>query len=190
MNTLTLQRNLINLGFGQLLGKYGADGKIGNMTRNAVKEFQKWYNKTYNKKIKVDGIPGPQTYAAIRQATKDAGKNGTRNFNINEFRCKGSGKLPTNGMDNQLLLKLEELRYRLGNKPVVINSGYRTPSHNKKVGGASGSQHLYGKAADIAVRGVNAHRVYQEANKVFANGGVGKYTTFTHVDTRGYKARF
>ena len=91
-------------------------------------------------------------------------------------------------MDKNLLLKLEQLRYNLGGKAVVINSGYRTPAHNKKVGGASGSQHLYGKAADIVVKGVKPSTVYDAADKLF--NGVGKYNTFTHVDTRSYKARF
>ena len=189
MNTKTLQLNLIKLGFGEYLRPFGADGKFGAKTSNAVKRFQAWYNKTFNKKIKVDGIPGPQTYGAIRHAMKDAGVKGTNNFKINEFRCKGTGKLPNGGMDNQLLLKLEELRYRLGGKPVIINSGYRTPEHNRKVGGAANSQHLYGRAADIVVKGVSPSRVYQEADKLF--NGVGKYPTFTHVDTRpGKKVRF
>ena len=178
MNTKTLQLNLIKLGFGEFLRPYGADGKFGAKTSNAVKNFQAWYNKTFKKKIKVDGIPGPQTYEAIKHSMKEAG----------EFRCKGSGQHAQNGMDNNLLLKLEELRYRLGGKAVVINSGYRTPAHNRRVGGASNSQHLYGKAADIVVRGVSPSRVYREADKLF--NGVGKYNTFTHVDTRNGKARF
>ena len=188
MNTKTLQLNLIKLGFGEFLRPYGADGKFGAKTSNAVKNFQAWYNKTLKKKIKVDGIPGPQTYEAIKHSMKEAGRKGTRNFKTSEFRCKGSGQLPKNGMDNNLLLKLEELRYRLGGKAVVINSGYRTPAHNRRVGGASNSQHLYGKAADIVVRGVSPSRVYREADKLF--NGVGKYNTFTHVDTRNGKARF
>ena len=188
MNTLTVQRNLIKLGFGKYLRPYGADGKYGGKTKEAIKTFQKAYNRKFNKNIKVDGIPGPQTYAAIRHWLAEAGNVGTNNFNIREFRCKGSGKLPKNGMDNTLLHKLEELRYRLGDKAVIINSGYRTPEHNRRVGGASNSQHLYGKAADIVVRGVSPSKVYKEADKLF--NGVGKYNTFTHVDTRSYRARF
>lgn len=190
MSVKSAQQKLIKLGYGQLLGSYGADGKLGKMTRNAVKQFQKDYNKRFNKSIKVDGIPGPQTDKALNDWIKQAGKKGTRNFKVSEFRCKGTGKLPSNGMNSELLTKLEELRHKLGNKSIVINSGYRTPSHNKKVGGASNSQHLYGRAADIVVRGVKPSVVYKEADKLFKNGGVGKYTTFTHVDVRGYKARF
>lgn len=91
-------------------------------------------------------------------------------------------------MDKNLLLKLEQLRYNLGGKAIIINSGYRSPAHNKRVGGATNSQHLYGRAADIVVRGVSPSRVYAEADKLF--NGVGRYNTFTHVDTRAGRARF
>lgn len=182
------QLKLISLGFGVLLGKWGADGKRGKATEKATKAFQIWYNKTFSKDIKEDGIPGPQTTKALDHARKQAGLSGTQHFKISEFRCKGSGTLPNGGVDNNLILKLEELRYALGGNALVINSGYRSPAHNKKVGGASGSQHLYGKAADIVVRGVSASKVYAAADKIF--NGVGKYANFTHVDTRAKKARF
>lgn len=43
---------------------------------------------------------------------------------------------------------LQPLRDALGS-PVNLNSGYRCPSLNKSIGGASGSQHMTGQAADI-----------------------------------------
>lgn len=188
MNVLQVQQHLIELGFGSLLGPKGADGIIGDMTRKAIKEFQKEYNKRFNKSIKVDGLHGKQTYAALRDWKKKAGTKGAKNFKISEFASKDGGGLPKGGMDSTLITKLEQLRYNLGGKALVINSGYRTPSHNKAVGGASKSQHLYGKAADIVVRGVKPSAVYKAADKLF--NGVGKYNTFTHVDTRSYKSRF
>jgi len=89
------------------------------------------------------------------------------------------------------LLKLEELRRAIGNRPIIINSGYRCPTHNKKVGGAKNSQHLYGKAADIRVNGMNPRTLEKYADTVFANGGVGMGgQNFVHVDTRGHRARW
>ncbi|MCD8173117.1 MAG: D-Ala-D-Ala carboxypeptidase family metallohydrolase [Alistipes sp.] len=38
---------------------------------------------------------------------------------------------------------------RLWGGPITVNSGYRCPELNRAVGGASGSQHLRGEAADI-----------------------------------------
>lgn len=73
-------------------------------------------------------------------------------------------------------------------KPVKINSGYRTIAHNKAVGGASNSYHTKGMAADIVVSGVSAKRVaqYAEAIGIF---GIGWYESskFTHIDTRTTK---
>ena len=45
---------------------------------------------------------------------------------------------------------LDPLRAAYG-KPITVNSGYRSPALNKAVGGAAGSQHLSGEAADISV---------------------------------------
>ena len=39
-------------------------------------------------------------------------------------------------------------------EPIIINSGYRSPEVNKKVGGAPNSNHLTGCAADIKVFGI------------------------------------
>ena len=47
---------------------------------------------------------------------------------------------------------LEVLRERSGG-PVRINSGYRSPQLNRKIGGAPNSNHLTGCAADIRVTG-------------------------------------
>lgn len=188
MNINTVQNNLVELGYGSYLRPYGIDGKDGTKTRNGVKAFQKDYNKKFNKKIKVDSIAGVETKKAFDHWLSEIGKVGSRNFKISEFNCKGTGKMLRGGMDNQLIRKLERLRYVLGDNAITITSGYRTSTHNKAVGGVSNSQHLYGKAADIKVKNVSASRVYQQADRFF--NGVGKYNSFTHVDTRGYKARF
>ena len=45
---------------------------------------------------------------------------------------------------------LEVLRERAG-APIIINSGYRSPQLNKRIGGVPTSNHLTGCAADIRV---------------------------------------
>lgn len=44
---------------------------------------------------------------------------------------------------------LEEVRKELGEKPILISSGYRSAALNAAVGGAAGSQHLLGQAVDF-----------------------------------------
>jgi hypothetical protein len=72
-------------------------------------------------------------------------------FNEKEFVCRCCGGLPPYAKENiEALVEnvLDPLRERYG-KPIVVNSGYRCPKHNKEVGGATNSQHMKGEAADI-----------------------------------------
>lgn len=109
----------------------------------------------------------------------------TEHFSKEEMKCKCCKELK---FDIRLLVKLELLRSMMGGIPILINSGYRCPKHNEKVGGAKNSYHMVGKAADIKVNG-NMDELYYFANIIFNQGGVGKYQTFIHVDT-GNKRRF
>lgn len=83
----------------------------------------------------------------------------------------------------RLVRLLEELRAELGGKPVTVTSGYRCPEHNRRVGGATASQHLLGNGADIVVNEVPAAKVAAVAAEVGFTG-VGRYSTYTHVDIR------
>ena len=74
----------------------------------------------------------------------------------------------------KLCAKLEEVRAMFG-APIRITSGWRTKEHNKEVGGATNSQHLYGKAADIIVDWVPPVKV-QSRLKDWP-GGLGSYPT-------------
>ena len=59
-------------------------------------------------------------------------------------------RLP-NGIEESLAALVEDVldpvREKLG-RPIVVNSGFRCPVHNRMVGGATGSQHVKGEAAD------------------------------------------
>ncbi|HMM05262.1 MAG TPA: D-Ala-D-Ala carboxypeptidase family metallohydrolase [Clostridiales bacterium] len=73
----------------------------------------------------------------------------SRNFALKEMQCKDGSDMVL--YSSELLEKLEKLR-AYGGFTVTINSGYRTVAYNKKIGGASNSQHLKGAAADIVVK--------------------------------------
>ena len=55
---------------------------------------------------------------------------------------------------------LEQVR-ELVKRPIIISSGYRSPSLNVAVGGAAKSAHVNGLAADINAVGLSAHDLAQ-----------------------------
>ena len=73
----------------------------------------------------------------------------TRNFNSDEFKCKGKGHKHDTKIDVELVKQLQEFMNRNGYNKAVISSAYRCKEHNKSVGGSSGSNHCKGKAVDI-----------------------------------------
>ena len=103
-------------------------------------------------------------------------------FRVSEFACHdGSDEVL---IDVDLVFKLEVLRQKFG-RPMVISSGYRTPSWNKKVGGKSGSYHVKGQAFDIVTEGVEPYDVAHAAQGLWING-IGCYYDdgFVHIDAR------
>lgn len=111
----------------------------------------------------------------------------TLNFSRSEFRCR-CGKCDFDTVDAGLVLMLEKIRKHF-NKPVRINSACRCAYHNSAVGGGKASQHLYGRAADVQVSGVSPDVVADFA-ETLNPGGLGRYNTFTHIDSRNGSARW
>lgn len=114
----------------------------------------------------------------------DGGKKLSANFAVREFACN-------DGTDAvfvapRLVMVLQSIRSHYG-KAVSIHSGYRTPPYNAKVGGVDGSQHTYGTAADISIKGVSVTELAAYARSIMPDwGGVGIYKEqgFVHVDVR------
>ena len=76
----------------------------------------------------------------------DTSEKLSTHFKVKEFACKDGDKIL---IDTILVDKLESLRTKLGCTKMIINSGYRTPAHDKAVGGSGKGQHTKGKAADV-----------------------------------------
>lgn len=106
----------------------------------------------------------------------------TRDFSRSEFACKCGCGFDT--VDAELILVLQDVRNHF-ESPISINSGCRCEAYNKKVGGSQNSQHKLGRAADIAVKDYPPESVqhYLEG-KYPGSYGIGRYNTFTHIDTR------
>lgn len=120
----------------------------------------------------------------------------TENFSLSEYQSKDGAATPLEVIENirENAENLQVLRDEL-NARITINSGYRSPSHNKRVGGASKSQHLTGKASDIVVKGYEPFEVFQTIERLIfegkmKQGGLSCYNTFVHYDIRGIKARW
>ncbi|MGF1460485.1 MAG: D-Ala-D-Ala carboxypeptidase family metallohydrolase [Leptolyngbyaceae cyanobacterium] len=86
---------------------------------------------------------------------------------------------------------LEDIRRRYGDKPLQINSWYRDPATNAAIGGASQSRHMTGDAVDFVVPGIHPYDVFADLDPWWGNrGGLASSTVFTHIDIRGYRARW
>ena len=117
------------------------------------------------------------TYAHYRDLPDSAWR--WPSFSPAEIACRGTGaiKINTEAMD-----KLQSLRNRLG-KPLIIRSAYRSPSHNRAVGGASRSKHMDGTAFDIAMANHDP-ATFMAATRAVGFLGFGTYprSGFLHID--------
>lgn len=86
---------------------------------------------------------------------------------------------------------LEDIRHLYGGRSLSINSWYRPPAVNRAVGGARYSRHIQGDAVDFNVAGIHPFDVYKRLDGWWGNrGGLASSSAFTHIDTRGYRARW
>jgi uncharacterized protein YcbK (DUF882 family) len=95
---------------------------------------------------------------------------------------------------------LDRLRQDLGTV-IKITSSYRDPDYNACVGGVSNSQHRFFMAVDF-VAGMGTPAVWAAKLRSYRGqqfvipgignytfkGGIGTYSSFVHLDTRGYNA--
>jgi uncharacterized protein YcbK (DUF882 family) len=107
-------------------------------------------------------------------------------FTRSEFACKCGCGFDT--VDFELVRTLEYIREHF-DAPVIITSGCRCPTWNTGCDGRPNSYHLQGRAADIKVLTVNASDVQDLADNMEV-GGLGRYSSFTHIDTRTAYARW
>ena len=124
-----------------------------------------------------------------------------RHFRPNEItsyahRAVGgiSNSLPPEIIWNNIVQTLwiaDQLRESL-KVPITLTSIYRSPEYNRAVGGARASFHMENKAIDLQSSQASPQKIFNRLVKfrdagVF-RGGLGKYNTFVHIDTRGRNA--
>ena len=128
---------------------------------------------------------------AIKTYNKGTAVQLSTNFKSTEFDCHGSKCCSSTLIDEKLVEYLQQIRNHFG-KPVNVSSAYRCEVHNKNVGGATGSRHKKGQAADIYITGIKPAEIAKYAESIGILG-IGLYETdadghFVHVDTRDTKA--
>jgi zinc D-Ala-D-Ala carboxypeptidase len=84
-------------------------------------------------------------------------------------------------MDLDFLAKLDEAREYAG-IPFVINSAYRSPEHNAKIGGKPNSSHLKGLAVDIKSTNGRQRGLILDSLRAVGFTRIGIARTFIHVD--------
>jgi uncharacterized protein YcbK (DUF882 family) len=120
----------------------------------------------------------------------------TKNFSKHEFECSCGCEMPPEVYSNVIKLAVELQKLRdIFDVPFTPTSGYRCPDYNAKIGGATSSQHMLGKAADLQIPDVEPHEVAGIIETLMDSGdllmgGLGRYNTFTHMDIRGRRARW
>lgn len=106
------------------------------------------------------------------------------NFHPREIASKGDGSII---VAKDALAALAKLR-KLYGKPLIINSAYRDPEHNKKVKGSKNSQHVQGRAFDIHIENTEMGKKLEKLAVECGFTAIGRYKTFIHVDNREPKA--
>jgi hypothetical protein len=106
----------------------------------------------------------------------------SEHFSKHELACKHCGEC---FVEQDLLDALEAFRSVVG-APVHIHSGYRCAQHNAEIGGAKGSLHVAGRAADVSVVGKTARQLKAIAETVprIKGFGIDDHKNYLHIDVR------
>lgn len=101
-------------------------------------------------------------------------------FKTSDFDCQETGE---NEMDPEFIRKVDELRSALG-RPLIVTSGYRSPTHSLEAKKEKPGTHAQGIACDIKVSNGAERRALVKQAFYLGFTGIGVAKTFVHVDTR------
>ena len=112
----------------------------------------------------------------------------TKNFQLSEFACNDGTPVLESLIRHvkELAKNLQVLRDEVG-QTIIINSGYRSPAWNRKIGGAKNSMHIKAMASDLVCVGLTPKQLKAVIERLIKtgkmkNGGIGLYPSFVHYD--------
>lgn len=112
----------------------------------------------------------------------------TKNINVSELKCHGARHKHNIVVDTTHINNVQDFMNRNGYTKILISRGYSCPEYNKKIGGASGSQHTKGKAIDCRFyKGstpVSAKEVCCKAQDYGFKGIAYINANYVHLDNR------
>lgn len=170
------QRQIYLKELGYYLGEI--DDKVGSKMKKAYKDLQNDY---FTRSKDKDGYYGPNTDILLRSAYNC---KESKYFKLQEFKCKCDNYCtgyPVE-LNKDLIVNLNALREHFG-KPCTIVSGLRCSKHNSTVGGASGSRHKSGKAADIYITNISTTK---DGKQEIVNHWIETYSTARYAYCNGY----
>ena len=167
--------------------QYSSKGIVPGINGNV--DMNHYYGEIKKEEEKpVDVISNERIVVHYYSMAKEGNLKLSENFKVREFACNDDSDVVF--VAPELVEILQKIRNHYG-RAVNVNSGYRTFSYNKKIGGAAYSQHMYGTAADIRITGVSPKEIADYAETLlFDRGGIGIYNTFVHIDVRKDKSRW
>jgi peptidoglycan hydrolase-like protein with peptidoglycan-binding domain len=137
----------------------------------------------------IDGLFGPETAAAVNKYKKD---NNILSEASSLYDGGGNVRIAKHvntDIDTSLQSIIDAIASEYG-KPFTVVSGFRDPEHNRKVGGASKSQHLLHNAVDISIPNASKEDTLRFVSIASKNGigGIGVYRAGSvHIDVRSGK---
>ena len=117
----------------------------------------------------------------------------SKNLMAHEVHCQGKGCCTESIISKRMVETYQAIRDEYGEAIEIATaggSGYRCETHNREVGGASGSLHKIGCAFDMHCR--DKAKLLRIVERHITDGEIGVYATFIHVGVwnRGYVNRF
>lgn len=172
--------------YNPMMWQYSSKGSVPGIMGPVDMDY--WYGDVKEEEKTVDIVDDAKIVVHAYSKVKEGSTKLSDNFVVKEFACNDGSDVVF--VAPELVKILQKIRNHFG-KAVNINSGYRTTSYNGKIGGAKYSQHQYGTAADIHIKGVDPKSIAEYAESLLPDtGGIGIYNTFVHIDVRKTKSRW